>query len=112
VGWRSVYKTLVGPIEVDHVVPPADIVPGFLPMEDTPAVVELQHQARHAALRLITAVLQEERAKAQGFRDVARLDLALEIRSILLPARVGAELLGEVPPVGIRHAEPVRERAS
>lgn len=97
---------IVGPIEVENTVAPADIVPGFMVV--TPEAVELEHHARHvAALRHVHAVLEEESAKAAGFRNVGRFDLALELRSILLPSAAGSEVLREVAPVGVRYPAPV-----
>lgn len=92
--WQRFFGRLVTEIDRQPHTPP-----GFPPLDDTPAAVELEHQARHtAALRLITAVLEQERAKPQGFRDVGRFDLALDMRSILLPAPADAEVLREATP--------------
>lgn len=103
--WQRIRDRFVTPIDVQFTVPPADIIPGFPTLDDTPEAAELEHHARHlAALRLVHAVLEEERAKPHGFRNVERFDLALELRSALQPSAAGSEVLRETPPVGIRYA--------
>jgi hypothetical protein len=109
--WQRVFGWLVTEIDRQPTVPPAGIIPGAPTLDDTPMSAELEHGARHrAALQLVAAVLEDERAKTPGFRNAERFDLALEMRSILHPAPAGAEVLREVP--AVRHATPVREWTS
>lgn len=108
----TIRRWLVGqfftPIQVEFTVPPADVVPGALTLDDTPAAVELEQSARLAeAVRLVEAVLEEERRRPSGCRNVERFDMALDLRSALRPSAPGSEVLREVPPVGIRHAAQV-----
>lgn len=106
--WQRFFRQLVTEIDRHPHVPPADIVPGFPTLDDTPEAAQLEHQARHAAaLRHIHRTLLAESLKDPGLRDTALMDSCLELRSILQPAPADAEVLREVPPVGIRYAAPV-----
>lgn len=110
-GWLSRYAAT----PVDRpAVSAADIVPGFAPadvvdvaLDDTPAAVELEQSARltHAA-RIVHRTLLAESLKDPALRNVALMDLCLELRTALKPP-TGSEVLREVPPVGVRHAVPV-----
>lgn len=98
----------VTPVDLQFTVPPADIVPGFPTLDDTPEAAGLEHQARHtAALRHIHRTLLAESLKDPGLRDTALVDFCLELRSTLQPAPADAEVLREVPPVGIQRPVPV-----
>lgn len=106
--WQRFFGRLVTEIDRHPHVPPADIVPGFVELDDTPAAVELEQTARvREALRLVEAVLEEERRRPSGFRNVERFDMALDLRSALHPSAPGSEVLREAPPVGIRYPAPV-----
>lgn len=115
--WSAFSRRRNGPVRVEHTVPPADVVPldhllrgKDIVMVDTPAAVELEDRARRAeALRLVEAALAREsnRARKIGMRNADLADLCLEVRSALRPAPADAEVLREVPPVGIRHPAPV-----
>lgn len=95
----------VTPVDMQFTVPPADIVPGFQLPAALPANAEAEYAARiDVALRLIAGVLEDESHKPTGTRNVARFDLALEVRSALRPSASGSEVLREVPSVGIRYA--------
>lgn len=108
----------VTPVDMQFSVPPADIVPGFPsavgiaavpPRDDAPAAVEVEEAVRvREALRLVEAALAAESARARktGMRNPDLANLALELRSALRPAPADAEVLREVPPVGVRQAVP------
>lgn len=103
---RRATQWFAGPIYTDH--SPAGVVPGFPVLADLPAAVELEHQARHAAaMRQIHRTLLAESLKDPGLRNTALVDFCLELRSTLQPAPAGAEVLREVPPVGVRYRAPV-----
>lgn len=101
--WQRFFGWLVTEIDRQPHVPPAEIVPGFPPLDDTPASVELEHDARHKAMRrLIHRTLLAESLKDPALRNGELTDFCLEARSILQPSAPGSEVLREVPPVGIR----------
>jgi hypothetical protein len=85
--------------------------PTGLVLDDTRETVALEHAARHReALRVIRRAMLEESLKDPGHRDAGRLDLALDLKSILAPAPADGEVLREVP---LRTAVPARSvRAS
>jgi hypothetical protein len=106
--WQRIFGWLVTEIDRQPVVPPAGIVPGFPALDDTPVAAELEHHARHkAALRHIHRTLLAESLKDPGLRNTALVDFCLELRSTLQPAPADAEVLREMPPVGIRYRAPV-----
>jgi hypothetical protein len=108
--WQRFFARLVTEIDRQPTVPPTGIVPGFPPLDDTPAAAELEHDARVGeALRLVEAALarESERARKTGMRNPDLVDVCLEVRSALQPSPPDAEVLREVPPVGIRYAAPV-----
>jgi hypothetical protein len=106
--WQRFFSRLVTEIDRQPTVPPADIIPGFPALEDTPEAAELEDAARVAeALRLVGDALdrESERARKTGTRNRDLADLALEVRSALQPSP--PQTLREVPPVGIRYPVPV-----
>lgn len=108
--WQRFFGRVVTEIDRHPHVPPADIVPGFPDLDDTPEAAELEQAARHReALRLVEAALAREsaRARATGMRNPDLANLCLEVRSALRPSAPGSEVLREVPPVGIRYPAPV-----
>jgi hypothetical protein len=107
--WQRFFNRLVTEIDRQPHVPPADIIPGFPTLDDTPEAAELEHGARtREALRLVEAALATEsaRAKKTGIRNPDLANVCLEVRSALRPAPVGSEVLRETLPVGIRQAVP------
>lgn len=105
---RRVAGWVFTPIQVEFIVPPADVVD--LDLDDTPAAAEIEHSARVTeALRLVELALAREsnRARKTGTRNPDLVDVCLEVRSALLPSPPDAEVLREVPSVGIRYAAPV-----
>jgi hypothetical protein len=104
---RWLVDQLFTPIQVDVEVAEADVVD--LALDDTPAAAAIEHGARtREALRLVEAALALESARSRktGMRNPDLANLCLEVRSALRPAPVGAEVLREVPSVGIRRAVP------
>lgn len=112
--WHEFTRRLFTPIDVQHTVAPADVVPlddllgEPVVLDDTPAAVDLEQGARlkHAA-RIVHRTLVAESLKEGPQRNVELMDLCLELRSTLRPSAPGSEVLREVPPVGIRYPAPV-----
>lgn len=109
---RKLVDLLFTPIQVEVIVPPRDVVD--LALDDTPAAVELEREARDKAIRrLIHRTLLAESLKDPALRNGELTDFCLEARSILRPSAPGSEVLREVPAVGIRRPVPyVPGRAS
>lgn len=109
--WRNLSRYLVTPVErptvtVQHTVPPADVIPAALVLDDTAEAVELEQEARtRHMLRYVQRTLLEESLKDPVFRNTGLIDFCLGARSILQPAPADAEVLREAPDMGIRYAE-------
>lgn len=98
--WRQFLTNLASPtrVQLECTSAPPDIVPHDIVLDDTAEAVQLEQAARltHAA-RIVHRTLLAESLKPGEHRDVALMDVCLELRSALRPAPVDAEVLREAP---------------